>query len=82
MTNKMPDTDPTPKLGRDPQPEKMIDEKRKAQKQSDTGELDTDEADQIKQFREDAQELIDGGQLDPVEAEALLNLSVNRGEPN
>ena len=81
MTN-MPDTDPTPKPDRDPDQERVIEVKKDAQKRSDAGVPGTDEAEQIKQFREDAQELIDGGQMDPVEAEALLNLSVNRGEPS
>lgn len=32
------------------------------------------------QFRKDAQKLIDEGQLDPIDAEALLNLTLNSGE--
>ncbi len=78
---KMPDTDPIPKPERDPKQEKVIEVKNDAQTRSDAGERTTDEAEQIKQFREDAQKLIDGGQLDPVEAEALLDLSANRIEP-
>ena len=40
------------------------------------------QAEQSKRFKKDAQKLIDGGQLDPVEAEALLDLTVNRVKPN
>ena len=39
------------------------------------------QAEQNKRFKKDAQKLIDGGQLDPVEAEALLDLTVNRIKP-
>jgi hypothetical protein len=40
------------------------------------------QAEQSKQFKKDAQKLIDGGQLDPIEAEALLDLTVNRNNPS
>jgi hypothetical protein len=78
---KMPDSDPSPKPDRDPAQEKVIEVKKDAQRRSDAGAPKTDEAEQVKQFRDDAQELIDGGRLDPVEAEALLDLSANRTEP-
>ena len=80
--SEMPDTDATPKPDRDPKQENAIEVEKDAQKRSDAGELDTHEVEQAKQFRKDAQELIDGGQLDPVDAEALLDLSVHRVEPS
>jgi hypothetical protein len=40
------------------------------------------DAERSEQFKEDAQKLIDEGQLDPVDAEALLDLTVNRDEPD
>jgi hypothetical protein len=47
---KVPDTDPAPKPDRDQEQERVIEEKRKAQKQSDTGELDSDATEALDAF--------------------------------